>query len=198
MIVVGFDQAPSGIGWAWGEPGSIPQRGFKELPDYGNAGGLRGDYVLKWAINFYKSCGAERVYFEQIIHRKFGFNAQTFDNQACVRAGIQIAAAQVGLGSECYETAIGDWRREFHNGARPARSEVSGAESAAWKHMALVECARRGWLIDAPPKIAHNIAEACGIWFFGTWCESKVVRTRTAILRRRAEHEADEARRNAL
>ena len=192
MIIVGFDQAVVGIGWAHGEPGSVPTRGWQELPDYGNNTARLGKYVRQWAIQFLKSIGAERVYFEQITARKHGFDMQVFRKQCKVADAIETSAEMIGLEDHAYEVMIGDWRREFHHGISPQKHPVLSA-TELWKDMAIKECAARNWWTEN-----HNIAEACGIWDFGCKCEDTVYRSRAKRAKRRAEHEADEARRAAL
>ena len=191
MIVVGFDQAVKGIGWAWGEPGSVPSRGWQELPDYASNTARLGKYVREWTITFLKSIGAERVYFEQVIKRNIGFHMPTLQKQLKVQGMIETAAEMVGLEDDAYEVMIADWRTQFHHGMRPPKN--SDSESDAWKMMALKECAARGWWTDD-----HNVAEACGIWDYGCKCADKIYRARAKVTRRRAEHEADEARRAAF
>lgn len=191
MIIAAFDQAVVGIGWAYGEPGSVPTRGWQELPNYGNNTARLGKYVREWAIKFLKSTGAERVFFEQVIVRKFGLHMPTLQKQLKVASAIETAAEMVGLEDHAYEVLIADWRREFHHGLSPAKGR--GDESEAWKALALKECAARNWWTED-----HNVAEACGIWDFGCKCEDPTYRARARLLKRRAEHDADEARRAAL
>lgn len=191
MIIAGFDQAVVGIGWAYGAPGSIPVRGWQELPDYGSNTARLGKYVREWAIQFLKSTGAERVFFEQVIVRKFGLHMPTLQKQLKVASAIETAAEMIGLEDHAYEVMIADWRTEFHHGLRPQKGK--GDESDAWKMMAVKECAARGWWTEN-----HNIAEACGIWDYGCKCEDNIYRQRAKRAKRRAEHEADEARRAAL
>ena len=190
-MIVAFDQAPRGIGWAYGLPGSVPTRGWRENSDFGdNTARLRRD-VREWAVSFLKSVGATSIYFEQILVRKFGLHMPTLHRQFAVVGGIETAAEMVGLEDRCFEVMIADWRREFHHGAQPQRGK--GDESAAWKALALKECAARNWWTED-----HNIAEACGIWDYGCKCEDNIYRQRAKRAKRRAEHEADEARRAAL
>lgn len=160
MIVIAFDQAPNNIGFAFGEVGGVPSRGVKRNPGYGEATVLLGEHVYDWAVKTIKSSGADRVYFEQIIIRKFGLSVPVLYNQFMVANAIQFAAADCGLKHETYDVDVADWRREFYRGSRPTKTKDS--ESDQWKEMALLECARRNWLVDD-----HNAAEACGIWFYG-------------------------------
>ena len=191
MIVLGLDQAPRGIGWAYGEPGSVPQRGWRENPDYGdNTARLRRD-VREWLVTFAKSTGANAIFFEQVLVRKHGLHMPTLHKQFAVVGGIETAAEMLGLEDHCCEVMIADWRAEFHHGTRPQKGD--GGESSAWKTLAIKECARRGWWTDD-----HNAAEACGIWDFGCKCSDKVYKARARVGKRRAQHEADEARREAL
>jgi hypothetical protein len=195
MIVCGFDQAPTGIAWAYGEPGSVPSRGYRENPDYGNNEILLGANVREWTSNHLKSCGAEAVFYEQIIIRREGINAQVTYDQFAVVMGINFAAFDAGLQHSTFMATIGKWRSWFHHGAHPSKGS---SQTDVWKDMAMVECARRGWLITQDPKIAHNVAEACGIWDWGCQRLDATYRARAKRLTRRVEHERDEARRAAL
>ena len=180
MIVAGFDQAPKNIGWAYGAPGSIPTRGVKAVPDFGENTARLGEYVREWTTTFLKSCGANRAYDEQIIVRKVGLNVPVLSRQFKVQLSIETAAAQIGMLDDVYEVDIGDWRREFYLGKRPTKGQ--GTESEAWKDMALVECARRGWLVED-----HNAAEACGIWWYGCCHSDRRLLNNHKVEARRAE-----------
>lgn len=188
MIIVGMDQAPRGIGFAHGPPGSVPVRGWAELPDYGDNTARLSGCVFDWATAFLKSVGAEAVYFEQILVRKFGLHMPTLYKQFAVVAGIEFAARQLGLHDYCYQVMVADWRTEFYAGARPSKN--CDELSTAWKDMAVAECARRNWYTDN-----HNIAEACGLWDYGCKCADKVYRHRARVSKRRQQSAADEARR---
>lgn len=192
MIVAGLDQSPRGIGFAVGSPGSVPLRGYRENPDFGDNTARLGIDVYRWAQGFIREHQVERIYYEQILLRKHGsFDAHVFHKQARVVGGIELAAAEAGLADDAYEVMVADWRREFHHGMQPQRGK--GDLSAAWKALALKECAARGWWTED-----HNIAEACGVWFFGCLCEDPVFRARSRLAKRRAQHEQDEERRAAL
>lgn len=191
MLVVGLDQAPVGTGFCYGEPGITPTWGFHPNAEYGDNTARLQKHVREWAVTFFKSIGAERVYFEQIIVRKFGLHMPTLYKQFAVVSGIEAAASMTSLEDDCFQVLISDWRREFYAGSRPTKGQDD--ESAAWKDMAKVECARRGWLIDN-----HNIAEACGIWFYGCChADDKFRRSQLADKRRR-QTAADDARRAGL
>lgn len=190
MIILGLDQAPRGIGFAFGEPGSVPRVGLHELPNYGDNTARLGEAVYEWLKEFAPLCGAARIYFEQIISRRKGFDYQVFYKQATVGCNIEIAAAHLGLRDHVFEVNIADWRREFYAGARPPKG--CDELSAVWKEMAMKECARRGWWTDN-----HNIAEACGIWDFGCKSSDKVYKHRAKIGTRRQQSALDEQRRQA-
>ena len=191
MIILGLDQAPRGIGFAYGEPGAVPVRGWHELPDYGNNTARLRRAVREWTSQIIKSTGAERIYFEQILIRTVRIHMPTMHRQFAVVGGIETAAEMLGLEDFCFEVMIADWRREFHHGARPQHGKDD--QSEAWKALALKECAARNWWTED-----HNVAEACGIWAFGCLCEDPIHRARSRLAKRRAQHEADEARRAAL
>jgi len=182
MIVLAFDQAPRFIGWAYGPPGGVPVRGVRENPDYGENTARLGANVRDWALHLIKSSGAERVYFEQIIVRKFGLSAPVLFAQFKVACAIETAAELAGLQDDAYEVDISDWRREFYLGRRPPKDADS--QSEVWKHMALRECANRGWLMED-----HNTAEACGIWHYGCLHADRRFRTTQKVHGRRAELE---------
>ncbi len=190
MLIVGLDQAPSGIGFAYGEPGAVPVFGWHELDDWGDNTARLGKSVREWLVTFAKSVGAERVYFEQIIVRKFGLHMPTLYKQFAVVAGIETACEMLGLQDDCYQLLISDWRKEFYAGARPPKDADS--ESAVWKDMAVKECARRNWFTDN-----HNAAEACGIWDMGCKITDKAYRLRSRVDKRRQQSEQDAARRAA-
>jgi len=187
MIIVAFDQAVKGTGFAYGSPGTIPSRGWQEFPDYGDNTARLGKYVRDWSIQFMKSVGGERVYFEQVIVRKFGLHMPTLFKQMTVSCTIEIAAEMIGLQDDCYQVLISDWRTEFYAGLRPPKN--SDSESAVWKDMALKECARRNWFTDN-----HNAAEACGIWDYGCKVSDKAYRLRSRVGKRRQQSEHDAAR----
>jgi len=187
MLIVGFDQAPSGIGYAYGEPGSRPTFGWHENPDYGDNTARLGKSVREWVLAFCKSVGAEQVFFEQIIVRKFGLHMPTLFKQMTVSCTIEIAAEMIGLQDDCYQVLISDWRTEFYAGLRPPKN--SDSESAVWKDMALKECARRNWFTDN-----HNAAEACGIWDYGCKVSDKAYRLRSRVGKRRQQSAQDAAR----
>lgn len=190
MIILGLDQAPVGIGFAYGEPGGRPTFGYHPNDDYGDNTARLRKHVREWLVNLIKSAGIERIYFEQIIVRKHGLHMPTLHKQFAVVGGIETAAEQLGLLDDCFEAMIADWRTEFYSGGRPNKSADSLSDQ--WKAMAPPECARRGWLTDN-----HNIAEALGIWHYGCWCTDKIYRARSGIRKRRAQSAADEARRGA-
>lgn len=184
MVIAGLDQAPKGIGFAYGEPGSVPVRGWHELPDYGSNTARLRRAVREWALQFLKSIGADRVFFEQVLVRKFGLHMPTLHKQFAVVGGIETAAEMLHLEDDCYEVMIADWRTEFHAGSRPPKN--CDEESAVWKDMALKECARRNWWTDD-----HNAAEACGIWDYGCKFADKIYRHRAKVMTRRAELQGD-------
>jgi hypothetical protein len=211
VIILGLDQAPIGIGFAYGEPGSVPTRGYHENPNYGDNTGRLSAHVYDWVKTFAKSIGAERAYFEQIVVRKpkkFEKNGRMIDKwaldinilhrQFAVVAGIELGLNHIGLADGAYEVDIADWRREFYAGSRPTRGQ--GSESEAWKVMSLRECLRRGWLIteELNGKPNHNVAEACAIWFYGCCHADRRFRVAAGIDKRRQQMKADEARREAL
>lgn len=177
MIIGAFDQAPVGIGWAVGEPGSTPTFGYHDNPRYGDNTARLAVHVFDWATNHIRSTGIESVWVEQIIHRSHGYEAQVADQQHAVQCAIYIAAAKLGLVDECYEALIADWRREFYHGLRPQKSRGD-----TWKDLARVECARRGWLTDN-----HNVAEALGIWHYACFCRDRRYRNNANIDTRRRQ-----------
>jgi hypothetical protein len=174
-VIGAFDQAPIGIGFAYGEPGGRPVFGYHVNPDYGDNTARLRKHVREWALNLMRSAGITSVWCEQIIVRTQGLDTNVLDRQYAVRGGIETAAEMLRLEDDCYEALIADWRREFYSGARPTRDET-------WKDLALVECARRGWLTDN-----HNIAEALGIWHFGCICTDRRYRANAGITKRRAQ-----------
>lgn len=191
MLVVGLDQAPVGIGYCYGEPGSTPTWGYHENPGYGNNTARLGKHVREWGVTFFKSIGAEKAYFEQVIVRKHGLHMPTLYKQFAVVSAIEAAAATVGLEDDCFQVLIADWRKVAYAGSRPTKGQDD--ESAAWKDMARIECARRGWLIED-----HNVAEACLIWHFGCCHSDDRFRHRQQADVRRRQTAADDARRAGL
>lgn len=175
MIILGLDQAPVGTGFAYGAPGSRPVFGYHANADYGNNTARLRKHVREWATNLIKSAHAERVYFEQIVLRVQGFDANVVHKQYAVVGGIETACEMTGLLDDVFEVLIADWRREFYSGSRPGNGNT-------WKDLACVECARRGWLTDN-----HNVAEALGIWHFGCLCTDRRYRTNAAVMKRRAQ-----------
>ncbi len=179
MVVLAFDQAPKCIGFAYGEPGGVPVRGLHENPDYGENTARLGKHVREWALQLIKSTGAERIYFEQIIVRKHGLYLPTLHKQFKVASAIETAAEMAGILDAIFEVDIADWRKAFYGGNRPGKN---AEQSAAWKEMAMVECAARNWLVDD-----HNVAEACGIWVFGCMHTDKRVKSQERVAARRRE-----------
>ena len=193
MTIGAFDQAPVGIGFAFGEPGSTPTFGYHENPNYGDNSARLAVHVFDWATNHIRSAGIESVWCEQIIvpqslagparhprpkhHARL--DANVLDRQYATRSAIQLAAARLGLVDECYEALIADWRREFYAGKRPVKGQT-------WKELALIECARRNWLTDN-----HNVAEALGIWHWACFCLDRRYRSNAKIdtRRRQLQHE---------
>lgn len=188
MIIVGFDQAPSGIGYCYGEAGEKPIFGWHELQDFGNNTARLGKSVREWASTFLKSCGAEIVYFEQVIPP---FNGQkkgiVYAKQITVVCNIETGCSMLGLDDHCYEIKISDWRTEFYAGMRPPKN--CRDDSEVWKSMALKECARRNWFTDN-----HNAAEACGIWDWACKANDKAYRLRSRVDKRRQQSGQDAAR----
>lgn len=190
-MILGLDQAPRGIGYAYGEPGGIPKCGWHELPDFGDNTARLGAAAREWTATQAREIGARRIDFEQIIVRKFGLHMPTLYRQFAVVGGIEQAAEMLGLQDHCYQVMIADWRTEFYAGMRPPKN--SDEESALWKDMALKECARRGWWTDN-----HNAAEACGIWDWACKAADPAYRHRSRVDKRRQQGRHDENRRNAL
>lgn len=205
MIILGLDQAPRGIGWAHGEPGTVPMRGYKTNPETGeNEGHLSGD-VFDWTKNFARSVGANAIYFEQIIVRKFGLDVRVLHRQFAVAQAIVLAAREIGLVNHIYDVDVADWRNEVYAGARAPRATKAQREAGlrietdAWKNMSLVECARRGWLItEILPGTAdqpnHNVAEACLLWEYGCRHADRKYKTRARMDRARQQMKIDDAR----
>lgn len=183
MIILGLDQAPSCIGFAWGEPGARPALGRHENPDYGANEGLLMRHVREWLVATVKSTGADAVFFEQVILNAAHPNPVTYQRQLALQNIIQLTC--VDLGVEAQQVLVADWRREFYAGARPPK--VKGEN--LWKEFAVKECARRGWWTDN-----HDAAEAAGIWWFGCLCADPALRRRARIDMRRAELKAERAR----
>ena len=182
MMLVAFDQAPSSIGFAYGEPGALQKADVFKPGSYGKNEALLGIEVYNWALELLKPLRAHSIYVEQIIQRQEGFQSHTFDQQAMVRSVIQIAAVHAGVdATNIYEIMIADWRREFYGDRRPA----GNVKSKVWKDLARVECARRGWLVED-----HNAAEACGLWFFASLRADPRLRANHKIQQRRAELKA--------
>lgn len=180
MLILGLDQAPSNIGFAYGEPGGVPVWGCHRCNDYGDNTARLGKHVREWLITLGKSIGVERIYFEQTIVRKHGLHMPTLHKQFKVVGAIETAAEMLGLEDEVFEVDIGDWRREFYAGRRPPKNAES--QSAVWKELATQECARRNWLVED-----HHAAEACGIWFYGCCHADRRFAAGNRITKRRQE-----------
>lgn len=180
MKILGLDQAVKGIGWCVGEPGARPSYGWRENPDYGENTARLGKSVFDWLVQFCKSAGVDRIFFEQVLVRRHGLHMPTLQKQLRVVGAIEFAAIELGLIDDVFEVDLADWRREFYAGRRPPKDADS--QSKAWKELSLVECADRGWLIED-----HNIAEACGIWHFGCCYSDRRYWTTQKVHKRRAE-----------
>jgi hypothetical protein len=186
MIILGLDQAVKGIGWAYGEPGSVPTRGWHENPDYGNNTARLGKHVREWLLTFGKSIGVDRIYFEQVFVRKHGLDMPVLYKQLAVVGGIETAADNLDLLDDTFQVQVIKWRQIFFAGARPTKG--ADTESEAWKNMALAQCAREGWLTDD-----HNVAEACGIWVYGCCHSDRQYYTQRKLMGRRQELERERA-----
>lgn len=183
MIILGCDEAPRNIGYCYGEPGALPTWGCHENPDYGDNTARLGRHVREWLVTLGKLIGVERIYFEQILVRKFGLYMPTLHKQFKVVGAIETAAEMLGLEDDCFEVDIGDWRREFYRGRRPPKGADS--QSAVWKEIAVQECLARNWLVED-----HHAAEACGIWFYGCVHSDRRFRAQHKVTTRRAELKA--------
>jgi hypothetical protein len=177
MMIVGLDQSPSGIGFAYGEPGSVPARGYHELPDYGDNTARLGGAVRKWAVPFFKSVGAEIIYYEEIF--KGEKSIDVIFKQATVITNLETAADIIGRPDDIYMVTCKEWRDDFFMGAKPTKPHD---KSAQWKSMALAQCLRKNWLTDN-----HHVAEACGIWFRGCMLNDPRFRHAQKVHQRRAE-----------
>lgn len=205
MIVCGFDSAPVGIGWAYGEPGSVPTRGYRPNPNFGDNTARLGWDIFEWSRIFLKTIGADSVFIEEIIVRKHGFQMHVHEKQMTVKLAIEFACATIGLQDFVRVVDVADWRNEFYAGARAPRATKQQREAGirvetdAWKQMAITECARRGWFISEimDRKINHNIAEACGIWHYGCCFVDKRFRIKARGDRSRQQMKIDDARREA-
>lgn len=186
MLILGLDQAPSNIGFAYGEPGAVPVWGVHRCNDYGDNTARLGKHVREWVMTLGKSIGAERIYYEQTLVRKFGFSMPTYRKQTKVADAIETAADMLGLLDDVFEVDIGDWRREFYAGKRPPKNADS--QSAVWKEIAVQECLARNWLVED-----HHAAEACGIWYYGCVHSDKRFRVQHKVTMRRAELKAMQA-----
>jgi hypothetical protein len=185
-MILAFDQAPSAIGFAYAEPGGIPQRGTHHPPNYGENTARLGKHVREWSMQLMRSTGAQRVYFEQVLVRRQGLHMPTLIKQMKVVCAIETAAEMLGLEDDAFEVDIADWRREFYAGSRPNKG--ADADSSTWKELALKECLRRNWLVDD-----HNAAEACGLWFYGCLHSDPALRLKHRADVRRAELKRERA-----
>jgi hypothetical protein len=179
MIVVGLDQAVKGIAYAYGEPGSVPARGYHELPDYGDNTARLGGAVRKWAVPFFKSTGAELIYFEEIF--KGEKSLPVLFKQITVITNLETAADMIGLADCIFEVSVSAWRKDFFMGAKPTKPKD---KSEQWKKMAMAQCLRKDWLVDQ-----HDVAEACGIWFHSCMLADARFRHAQRIHHRRADLE---------
>jgi hypothetical protein len=186
VIILGLDQAPIGIAYAYGEPASAPTFGYFKLNDYGDATALLGEEVDLWFQTFAKSIGAEEIFFEQVLPNR-GWNTTTVSKQYTVACNLETGARHIGLKHNIRQVKIRSWRTEFYAGMRPPRN--ADDESAIWKDMAVKECARRNWFTSD-----HNVAEACGIWDFGCKCADKAYRLSSRVGKRRQQSKQDNER----
>lgn len=155
MIVLGLDQAPRGIGFAFGEPGAVPVVGYHSNPGFGDNTSRLSQHVYDWASELIRTVRPQVIYYEQVLVNLQRVEINTLWKQMAVVNSIELACAHLGMSDACFLVLIADWRRHFFNGRRP------GHTAADWKALALLECEHRGW-----PQDNHHIAEACGIWSY--------------------------------
>lgn len=160
MIVVGFDQAPRNIGWAYGAATDPlrPSFGLYQPGNFGDSDELLLRDVKDFAIDLVNRSRAEAMFFEQIVIDTRHVNLPVTYAQFAVVAGLMSAADHCDV--PIYMVTIAKWRKRFLGRANAPKGHKS--HDKVLKDMARKACADRGWLIED-----HNVAEACGIWEYG-------------------------------
>jgi len=174
MIVIGLDQAPNNIGWAYSsdDESARPVWGCRVNGQYGeNEAALMRD-IKPWLTTFLISCGADAVYFEQILVNVGKFNMRTLHAQFAVTSTIQFACGELGI--DCYDVDVSRWRKRFLGRGNAPKWTAANDRTNWLKDSALRACADRGWLTDN-----HHAAEALGIMEFGLACSSPAYARRT-------------------
>jgi hypothetical protein len=189
VIVLGLDQAPRGIGWAYGDGSSAPRFGYHECPDYGQDEVALAGHVFDWILTFGKSVGVEVIATEQILINTKRPNTTTLYAQFAVWSAINLACAPRFLNIEHAQVLVSDWRAWFL-GSFPRPKHVG---TDFLKDLAMRECAAR----DLYPK-THHEAEAIGIWSYELQQRDPAYRARQKFQTRRAESRRDAERREAM
>jgi hypothetical protein len=158
MIVLGLDQS-SQCGWAVGETGGKARFGTYAVPDFGGHEGRTIRAFRDWLINFIKSEGVDRCFWEQVYFPP----SERLDSNIVFKLVSYANAIQLA----CVETNIDDayvssseWRLYFLGmGAAPKHT---GNRTAWLKEAAMQAALAQGYACGT-----HHEAEAIGIWQFG-------------------------------
>lgn len=175
MIVLALDQAPRHTGYCYGEADILtrPVWGTKDFESYGeNEQLLMRDYE-KWFVALIERARPDKIYFEQVIVRKFGFDFKVFYQQVAVVCTIMFVAMKAGIDAEQIDISV--WRARGLGKANKPKWASRGEDD--WlKEAAKMACFdNHGWLIED-----HNAAEAALIWDYGSACASREYRGQTA------------------
>lgn len=196
MRVLGLDQA-SRTGWAIAEDGMRkPVSGVwntRQATQNGDETPYFHDFRRR-LTDIVREHKPERIFFETPILMRHDTVAGIILRYGLIPV-IQLVSADAGLPPP-QMVANGDWHERFL-GVRSVPPSLKGASSHHktrwWKEAVVTACAKRNWYITD-----HNEADACAIADYGLASVSKDYAGQTDALARRAEMEADLARRDAL
>jgi hypothetical protein len=191
VVILGLDQAPTTIGWAYGTPGALQEHGLYGPSGYGDNDLLLIRDVRKFVRRKIEQSGAKIVYFEQVIINFRGFNANVTSAQYAVQSAVMCACDDMNI--DCFDVEVAKWRKRFLGRANAPKHNLSGNVNRTkdvLKDMAMIECLRRNWAPDN-----HHTAEAMGIWEYGCAHADKQYRGRTQL---ETEKRREQATRNDM
>lgn len=187
-----LDQAPTHSGWAVGSPDSRPPAfGHWRLRPWGTEEGERLVEFEDRMMGLIDRYAVTHVFFEALYPIITPRDFAVRENQAKVVGSIESKCARLKI-PYC-KVIIADWRMRFIGRTKPLPGLKGDAGRQDLKQAAIVACAKRGWYVDNP-----DAAEACGILNFGLSTLDPTYERRDQPLMRRAQSEADEARRAGI
>lgn len=181
LRILSLDQAPSHIGWAYGDDrvSTLPKTGTRSGIEFTEAYRPSKAQLRKWLDPLLDEALPKYVTVEQILNTP---DWRTLYKQFSLVAAIEDICEARGI--DVFDIEIKDWRQRARIPTR--RPEWAKAEKDWLKHMAETRCFERGWKFNS-----HHAAEAALMldWSLANW--SPEYRHRTAALLRRIDTEFD-------